>query len=102
MEPVDRNFVESEDDELAASKDDVARRTPEDGPALELPDAKRSRLSRISALQAICKMEKIRERKDVKELIRQLERNKKYDIRTAGSQRRRLNKEEGAHDVSEV
>ena len=102
MEPVDRNFVESDDDdELAAPNDDPASRRPEDGPALELPDAKRSRLSRRSTLQNLCKMEKIRERKDVKELIRQLERNNKYDFPAADSQRRRMNKE-GAHDVIEV
>ena len=67
MEPVDRNFVEeSDDDEVTAT------RRPEDGPTLELPDAKRSRLSRITAMQGLCKLEQVKERKDVKEIMRQL------------------------------
>ena len=82
MEPVNRDFVESDDDdELASPKVEPAVRRPEDGPALELPDDKRSRLSRITALQNLCKMEKIKDRKGVREIIRQLERSKKYDIK---------------------
>ena len=46
-------------------------------------------------------MDKIKDSKNVSELIRQLERSKHYDIKTADRQRRRMNKE-GAHDVSEV
>ena len=101
MEPVDKNFVECDDDELDIPKTDPVARRPEDSNALELPDAKRSRLSRITALQNLCKMEKIEDRKDVREIIRQLERSKNFDIKTTDGQRKKMNKE-GAHDMSEV
>ena len=50
---------------------------------------------------ALCKIEKLKSRNDVREIIRQLDRNKKYDIKTADKQRRRV-ESNGAHDVSEV
>ena len=88
MEPIDRNFVESEDEELDTPKSDPVARRPEDGPALELPDAKRSRLSRITAMQNLCKMEKIKYRNDVIEIIRQLERRNNFDIKNTDAQRK--------------
>ena len=52
-------------------------------------------------MQNLCKMEKVKGRKDVREIIRQLERRNNFDIKTTDAQRKRMNKE-GAHDVSEV
>ena len=57
MNPVDRNFVEPDDED---GDEPAAPRRPEDGPVLGLPDAKRSRRSRISALQNLCKITNLR------------------------------------------
>ena len=53
--------MESDDESEAGSPGagpDTPR--PDDGPELEKPSAKRSRLSRITAIQNLCKLEKLK------------------------------------------
>ena len=102
LEPLNRDFVESDEDAEPASPG-VGSAIPklDDRPELELPNAKRSRLSRITAIQNLCEMETFKSRDDVREIVRQLDKNKTYDIKTADKQRKRADKD-GAHDVSEV
>ena len=52
-------------------------------------------------MQNLCKMEKLKSRNDVREIIRQLDKRLKFDSKIADKQRKRM-ENGGAHDVSEV
>ena len=94
--------MESDDESEAGAPglEEVATRL-EEGPELELPNAKRSRLSRINEMQNLCRLEKVKSRNDVKEIIRQLEKSRRFDVKAADKQRQRM-QDCGANDVSEV
>ena len=68
MEPLNRDFVESDEDVEPASPR-VGPATPnlDDRSELALPNAKRSRLSRITAIQNLCKMEQLKSRNAVRD-----------------------------------
>ena len=104
-------LVEEDDDEDMNVMDDYEPASPgpspgtpkqddEDGPQLELPEAKRSRLSRISMLQNFCRLDKLKARSDVREITRQLDRTKKHD-NNSEKQRKRV-ETNGVNDVSEI
>ena len=51
----------------------------------ECPDAKRSRLSRISMLQSLCSLNKLKKRSDVREIVRALDKARKHDVKCSTS-----------------
>ena len=92
MDQVMNHYTLESDDESGPASPSAGPGTPklDDGPELESPNAKRSRLSRITAMQNLCKLEKLKSRNDVREIIRQLDKYRKFDIKTADRQRKRM------------
>ena len=97
-----QDFVESDEDGGPGSPV-PGPDTPklDDSQEPEEPSSKRSRLSGITAIQNLCKFEKLKSRNDVKEIIRQLDKNHKFDIKTADKQKKRM-ENTGASDICEV
>ena len=79
---MDQYDMESDDgSEAGSSGPELAAPMPEEGPELESPNAKRSRSSRISESQSLCTLEKLKSRNDVREIIGQLEKSRKFASR---------------------
>ena len=84
-EPIEQaplqDFIES-DEEIGPASPGAGPGTPrlDEGPEQEKPNAKRSRLSRITNLQILCKIEQLKSRNDFAEIVRQIDRSQTFAI----------------------
>ena len=74
-EPMVQSLFEdfnASDNEIGPASPGAGPGTPkmEDGPELELPDAKRNRMSRLTIIQNLCNTEQLKSRNGISEIIR--------------------------------